>query len=193
METGTKDWWEDIAEKWAQMEENRDRPEEFNALMAKVDLTGNPSFLEVGCGFGDFIPYVPEKSYYIGIDIGDGMIKRAHERYPHRKFYACDFTESWREPLLPRFDYGACFQTLEHFDDETLVKVMDKFKHLVNRALLFSVPNEPKTAHLDHRQEWLTEEALISCFEKWGRVELVKQEKWKHHVGVLWYEHSDSN
>jgi SAM-dependent methyltransferase len=56
----------------------------FDMLLKNVTLEGK-SFLDVGCGLGDFIPYIKEKTNgnfsYIGIDISDMLLQDAESHY----------------------------------------------------------------------------------------------------------------
>ena len=190
-ETGSPQWWDGISDKWREAGDDRDRPEEFKALASFIQE--GPVF-ELGCGFGSFVKYLKEGVDYVGADISIEMVKEARNRFPDRTFLHLDFFETTDDSFPLVFEFAVCLQTLEHFTEEQFIEVMDRLKKVAKRGLLFSIPTERKEAHLDHRLEWLTEEAVIDTFSQWGRVELIDlPDKGKHWIGVVWYECGDDS
>lgn len=88
----------------------------YKQLIADLDFEGK-SVLDVGCGFGDIIPYILEKSKhfeYIGIDIVPEFIKVAKDTYKNRinikkklrvHFLVRDYIKN---PLRQKFDVVLC-------------------------------------------------------------------------------------
>lgn len=68
---------------------------------------GECSLLDVGCGYGDMAEIIVKNDLpieYCGIDVVDGMISYANERYPQFSFFNGDFlTEN-----LGKYDYVIC-------------------------------------------------------------------------------------
>lgn len=65
----------------------------FKNLLADIDIEGK-SILDIGCGLGDIIPYLEQKSpnfKYTGIDLLPEFIERAQEKYPQHSFIAGDY------------------------------------------------------------------------------------------------------
>lgn len=65
----------------------------FEVLASIGDLRGS-SVLDVGCGFGDFYGYLKKKDAdlwsYLGVDLVEGMVQEAYERYPEAEFKSFD-------------------------------------------------------------------------------------------------------
>lgn len=75
----------------------------YRELVADLDFEGK-AILDVGCGFGDIIPFILSKSKqfkYTGVDIVPEFIKVAKERYPGYQFLLRDF---FGHPLSKTFD-----------------------------------------------------------------------------------------
>lgn len=74
---------------WESEEAHRGR---FTVLTDQLDLSGL-SILDVGCGLGDLYGYFREKKIdvsYTGIDLLEGMVKEAENRYPDASFRSGD-------------------------------------------------------------------------------------------------------
>ncbi|PIU78850.1 MAG: hypothetical protein COZ28_02400 [Candidatus Moranbacteria bacterium CG_4_10_14_3_um_filter_44_15] len=68
----------------------------------------NKSILDVGCGFGDIIPFIFSKSTsfkYTGIDIMKEFIQEAKKRYPEYDFVTGNY---FKNPLKKKFDIIIC-------------------------------------------------------------------------------------
>jgi SAM-dependent methyltransferase len=67
----------------------------FDVLFRGLDPKGK-TILDIGCGLGDLVPYLEEKTRgdftYIGIDIAEKLVEDAKTRYTHKKitFYTGD-------------------------------------------------------------------------------------------------------
>ncbi|MCX6762872.1 MAG: class I SAM-dependent methyltransferase [Candidatus Moranbacteria bacterium] len=60
----------------------------YKELIKDIDFN-NKSILDVGCGFGDIIPFISSKSTsfeYTGIDLTEEFTREAEKRYPDYKF-----------------------------------------------------------------------------------------------------------
>ena len=78
------------------------------------------SILDVGCGFGDIIPYITEKADifdYTGIDIVPEFIREAKKIYPKHKFIVSDY---FKQPLKEKFDIIICCGTLNRNYNDNL-------------------------------------------------------------------------
>lgn len=59
------------------------------------------SVLDIGCGTGELLKYLPADTVYVGMDISPTAVETARARYAHRlnaEFHAANFRE-WRSPL----------------------------------------------------------------------------------------------
>jgi len=79
----------------------------YKELIVGIDIN-NSSILDVGCGFGDIIPYIYSYNKffkYNGVDIVPEFIETAKLRYPNEKFIYLDY---FNKPLKQKFDYIIC-------------------------------------------------------------------------------------
>ena len=75
----------------------------FKQLVNEIDFEGK-NILDVGCGFGDIIPFISAKTKnfeYIGVDIIPEFLQVAKNKYPKRKFIERDYFEN---PIDEMFD-----------------------------------------------------------------------------------------
>jgi len=59
------------------------------------------SVLDVGCGTGELLKYLPPDIYYVGMDISPTAVEAGKKRYSHRpntEFHAANF-RGWQSPL----------------------------------------------------------------------------------------------
>jgi len=81
----------------------------YRNLVEDIDFSGK-TVLDVGCGFGDIIPFIAAKTdsfTYTGIDLMPQFIEEAKNRYPDRefKFIVGDY---FTQPLDEKFDIVLC-------------------------------------------------------------------------------------
>ena len=75
----------------------------FKQLVADIDFNGK-RILDVGCGFGDIIPFIQKRAKvfkYTGVDVVPEFIKVANKKYPGREFVVRDY---FNNPLANKFD-----------------------------------------------------------------------------------------
>jgi SAM-dependent methyltransferase len=73
--------------------------------------------LDLGCGPGELLEFLPESVSYVGIDISEDYIGRARERFGTRaEFQVGDATSIDRD--LGDFDLVLAFGVLHHLDDD---------------------------------------------------------------------------
>src|SRR5262245_3262 len=86
---------------WNTVEDQRLR---FQVLADIDDLRGR-SVCDVGCGFGDLLPYLRERFgtvQYEGVDITPSFIDKARALHPGVPFHCLDIT---KDPFERRFNY----------------------------------------------------------------------------------------
>lgn len=71
--------------------------------LSKKDLKSK-TVLELGCGTGTWAFLFPE-SDFVGVDISEGMIQKAREKYPHRRFVANDVKSFLEEEIHQGREY----------------------------------------------------------------------------------------
>lgn len=75
----------------------------FRALVSEIDFEKR-SVLDVGCGFGDIIPFISQKTKnykYTGVDLVPEFIRAARVKYPNFEFLINDY---FGKPLKRKFD-----------------------------------------------------------------------------------------
>lgn len=88
---------------------NRER--NFALLLKIADFTGVPisgtTCLDVGCGTGELSQWLRQRGakQYLGIDIYEPSLKKAHAKYPHETFLHQDFLAA---QFNQKFDYVFC-------------------------------------------------------------------------------------
>lgn len=65
----------------------------FRQFWAEIDFN-NKSILDVGCGFGEFVKFLPKRAQnfkYTGVDIVPEFIAEAKKLYPQHEFFVADY------------------------------------------------------------------------------------------------------
>lgn len=134
--------------KWAS---KRAAEQRYEQIVLDIDFEGK-TILDVGCGFGDIIPYISAKAKkfeYKGIDITPEFIREAKKLYPEHKFIVGDYFD---RPLKENFDVVICSGVLNANVKDNLgfrkkaIKIM--FGH-VKEILVFNMAGkypQPKTS-----------------------------------------------
>jgi SAM-dependent methyltransferase len=71
--------------------------------------------LEIGCGPGTIVPYLPECEY-VGFDASADYIEQARRRFPHARF-VCERVSEYTLPERSYFDLVLALGILHHLDD----------------------------------------------------------------------------
>lgn len=72
--------------------------------------------LDIGCGTGDILDFLPEVDY-VGVDLSEDYIRAARERYGHRgRFMAADVIDADLDGEEP-FDFVLATGVVHHLDD----------------------------------------------------------------------------
>lgn len=74
-------------------------------VLADIDDLNGRSVCDVGCGFGDLLPYLRRRFgavHYEGVDITPSFVEKASELHPGVTFHCLDIT---KDALERRFDY----------------------------------------------------------------------------------------
>jgi trans-aconitate methyltransferase len=107
-------------------------------ILGEIGELSGASVCDIGCGFGDFYPYLI-KSFgavnYTGVDIVDKLIEEAACQYPEAQFTVCDILET---PLNQTFDYTFCSGALNYQieDNEAYIeKMLEKMFSFSTRGI----------------------------------------------------------
>jgi 2-polyprenyl-3-methyl-5-hydroxy-6-metoxy-1,4-benzoquinol methylase len=86
--------------------------------------------LDIGCGPGEIVPYLPQGVEYVGYDISPDYIEWAKHRFPRGDFYAAPFQESELGQHRP-FDTAIVIAVLHHLDDDEARSLLSLLKRAV--------------------------------------------------------------
>jgi SAM-dependent methyltransferase len=87
--------------------------------------------LDIGCGPGEIVPYLPEGVEYVGYDISPEYIDWARSRFAGRgEFFAARFDESELGRHRP-FDTAIVIAVLHHLDDSEARNLLSLLKRAV--------------------------------------------------------------
>ena len=105
----------------------------FQQLVSEFELAGK-DVLDVGCGFGDLIPFLSYKTSnfnYTGIDLLSEFTTEAQKRYPEHRFQTLDyFANSPKE----KYDVVFCCGALNGQGENPLKERKRKILILFNQA-----------------------------------------------------------
>ncbi|HVZ70385.1 MAG TPA: class I SAM-dependent methyltransferase [Rhizomicrobium sp.] len=87
--------------------------------------------LDIGCGVGAIVPFLPEDIDYVGIDLSEPYISKAQKSYGGRRRFICADVSSADAEMLGTFDRAVAFGMLHHVPE----KVADQVAALVRRVV----------------------------------------------------------
>lgn len=92
-------------------------------LIQNTKLQPGFKVLDVGCGFGNLLEYLPKNISYVGIDISEGYINYAKKKYKSRGEFICaDVAKLGLK--LETFDVIFICSLLHHLIDEDVEKLL---------------------------------------------------------------------
>jgi cyclopropane fatty-acyl-phospholipid synthase-like methyltransferase len=85
------------------------------------------SILDIGCGTGKILDYLPKSVEYVGVDLNQKYIAYASEKYKKRaRFISADVSDlSEFIPRSEKFDIILATALLHHLDDEEIVALFN--------------------------------------------------------------------
>ncbi len=83
--------------------------------------------LEIGCGPGTIIPFLPETEY-VGFDASPEYIERARARFPRAKF-VCERVSQFTLAGCDQFDIVLALGILHHIDDQEALQLFKIAHH----------------------------------------------------------------
>ena len=87
--------------------------------------------LDIGCGVGAIVPFLPEDIDYVGIDLSEPYIAKAQNTYGGRRRFICTDVSDADAARLGTFDRAVAFGMLHHVPDN----VADQVAALVRRVV----------------------------------------------------------
>ncbi len=97
-------------------------------------LRGGERVVDLGCGPGDMLDYLPNDVAYWGFDISETYITMARQKFGDKgKFVvgnATDFLNQYND-LINTIDLINCFGLLHHVDDNEAIKILEVARRLL--------------------------------------------------------------
>ena len=96
---------------------------EYSRVLVQEYIRPKPtdSILEIGCGPGTIIPYLPTTSY-VGFDADPKYIGLAQKRFPNLRF-VCERVSQYTLPERDCFDIVLALGVIHHLDDAEAVQL----------------------------------------------------------------------
>jgi SAM-dependent methyltransferase len=95
-------------------------------------------FLDLGCGPGDFVVYLPQNAFYCGCDPNPNYIQKAKEKYGHKGQFWVAGIDAERGLAIPE-DVPACdtvlsMAVLHHLDERESSQLLDTAINLLEKT-----------------------------------------------------------
>ena len=109
--------------------------------------------LDIGCGPGNILDFLPEVNYY-GFDINPDYIKAAKKNYSDRGTFICSTVNDFIHSDYKDFDLAVCTGVLHHLDDNEAEQVFAIAKAALKpngKLITFDgcyIPNQNRIAKL---------------------------------------------
>lgn len=101
-------------------------------LVQNAKLKPGFKVLDVGCGFGNLLEFLPKNISYVGIDISQNYINYAKKRYKSRgRFICADVTKL--DLNREKFDVIFIGNLFHHLPDNAVEKVLKSLLHLIKK------------------------------------------------------------
>lgn len=111
-----------------------DNPSKGKYLKWVLNRLEGDSVLDVGCGIGRLLYFLPEEMDYLGIDSSEPMLERARERFPNRRFVRGDV---YNLEVFDRFDTVVALALLIHLPDSK--PALEQMWGRAKKCLMFTV------------------------------------------------------
>lgn len=103
----------------------------YKIMLESKDVSLTDSFLDVGCGYGDFYTYLRNNNYtgkYLGVDINKTLVTHGKELNPLADLRVLDLQ---KEGLEDKFDW--CFSCHVLTSDTTKVDYLEYLSSMLNK------------------------------------------------------------
>lgn len=93
--------------------------------------------LDVGCGVGASLRYIPDSVDYVGVDISEAYIVRAKADHDHRGKFICADITALDPAAFGTFDRAFSFGVLHHLSDDVAARAVKFVRRVVKPGGLF--------------------------------------------------------
>lgn len=115
--------------------------------------------VDIGCGTGEVLNFLPNDVKYVGFDISEKYIKLAQERYDERAQFlvgtAHEFLNNNESPL-EMADLVLCNGILHHLDDEVALEALTLAKNIMSPTGRFVCIEPTFLVHQSRLSKWIT-------------------------------------
>lgn len=80
--------------------------------------------LDIGCGTGELLKYLPANVHYIGFDLSPDYINAARKRYGDRGRFECSDVADFEPANLFGVDLVLAIGVLHHLDDDQVIRLL---------------------------------------------------------------------
>ena len=132
------------------------RDKAVSDILKKIPIPPNSSVLDIGCGTGFLVPFLPHETMYTGIDLEPNYIKSGKLRYPRMEFIlgGCDQLDAHLKPKQT-FDYVIALGLFHHTDDNVFLNSLASAKKHLNRGGQIIVFEPTYISGQGHISKWL--------------------------------------
>lgn len=157
--------------------------ERYDELMLKAaKLCIGKTVLDVGCGFGHLLHYLPDKVEYVGLDVSSDMLAHAKKLHPNVRFISGDVYDL---STVNQYDTVYALSLLIHLPS-TFESLMELWQH-ARKAVVFSMylgDDRLITKPNGMIYRWESEERLRHIFNK---LEIPRAETYRFNSSELDY------
>ncbi len=131
-----------------------------------TSLPKKAKILDIGCGAGrDVVYFTEENCEAIGIDISEGLLQEARERYPNAKFEKMDFTKTTFPNEL--FDGLWCMASLSDVPKLKTTEVLNEFNRILkNNGIIFIATKEGEGEKIISKKKYNNSPRFYSFFKE---------------------------
>jgi len=99
----------------------------YRNYVKSLNLKPNQKFLDVGCGPGTLLHFLPNNIEYFGIDMQQNYINYCHKNFGDKGNFFCERIESFDSPNWENyFDVINVHGLLHHIDDNSAIHLLKK-------------------------------------------------------------------